>query len=338
MRHEAVLEAAVVGKDEGGLTRTLAYVVLKSGTGDDALAETLEGVREGPARAAQVSARDPLHRASCRRPRPGKIQRFKLREAASRDEAADAARQAFAAERPPRRHRVRVDRSGPVAPGRRLPARGPGLALDVEGFSGAALRRARHARPRLLAPRLRPVDAARERRALAGRLHASPGVGGAARVARGAGRAAAARGCSGTATARSIALLYAAAFPDAPAGVVALAPHLFVEDVSVRSIEAHAAAYRSHRPAHAARALSSTIRTPRSSAGTTSGSIPRSARGTSKREMPRIRCPVLAIQGEDDEYGTMAQIDRLAHRRAAGAARQARGSAATRRTATSPIA
>lgn len=26
----------------------------------------------------------------------------------------------------------------------------------------------------------------------------------------------------------------------------------------------------------------------------------------------RIRCPVLAIQGEDDEYGTMAQIDRIA--------------------------
>ncbi len=25
--------------------------------------------------------------------------------------------------------------------------------------------------------------------------------------------------------------------------------------------------------------------------------------------LPSIRCPVLAIQGEDDEYGTMAQIE-----------------------------
>jgi len=32
-----------------------------------------------------------------------------------------------------------------------------------------------------------------------------------------------------------------------------------------------------------------------------------------EREMERVRCPVLAIQGEDDEYGTMAQIARLAH-------------------------
>jgi fermentation-respiration switch protein FrsA (DUF1100 family) len=28
--------------------------------------------------------------------------------------------------------------------------------------------------------------------------------------------------------------------------------------------------------------------------------------------LPRIACPVLAIQGEDDEYGTMEQIERIA--------------------------
>jgi pimeloyl-ACP methyl ester carboxylesterase len=28
--------------------------------------------------------------------------------------------------------------------------------------------------------------------------------------------------------------------------------------------------------------------------------------------LPRIRCPILAIQGEDDEYGTMEQIGRIA--------------------------
>jgi len=27
--------------------------------------------------------------------------------------------------------------------------------------------------------------------------------------------------------------------------------------------------------------------------------------------LPLIQCPVLAIQGEDDEYGTMAQIDAI---------------------------
>jgi pimeloyl-ACP methyl ester carboxylesterase len=28
--------------------------------------------------------------------------------------------------------------------------------------------------------------------------------------------------------------------------------------------------------------------------------------------LPHIRCPILAIQGEDDEYGTMAQIEAIA--------------------------
>ena len=29
-------------------------------------------------------------------------------------------------------------------------------------------------------------------------------------------------------------------------------------------------------------------------------------------ELPAIRCPVLAIQGFDDQYGTMEQLDRIA--------------------------
>jgi pimeloyl-ACP methyl ester carboxylesterase len=28
--------------------------------------------------------------------------------------------------------------------------------------------------------------------------------------------------------------------------------------------------------------------------------------------LPKIRCPVLAIQGFDDQYGTMQQLDRIA--------------------------
>ena len=41
----------------------------------------------------------------------------------------------------------------------------------------------------------------------------------------------------------SIALIYAASFPDAVAGVVAVAPHIFVEDVSIASIVAARDAY-----------------------------------------------------------------------------------------------
>ena len=83
MRHEAVLEAAVVGKDEGGLTRTLAYVVLKTGTGDDTLAETLKAFVKGQL-APHKYPREIRFIGELPKTATGKIQRFKLREAASR--------------------------------------------------------------------------------------------------------------------------------------------------------------------------------------------------------------------------------------------------------------
>ena len=110
----------------------------------------------------------------------------------------------------------------------------------------------------------------------------------------------------------SIALLYAAAFTDAPAGVIALAPHLFVEDVSVRSIEATRSAYLSTD----LRARLARYHDDPDSAFFGWNDIwldPAFRAWNIEREMERVRCPVLAIQGEDDEYGTMAQIARLAH-------------------------
>jgi len=111
----------------------------------------------------------------------------------------------------------------------------------------------------------------------------------------------------------SIALLYAAAFPDAPAGVVALAPHLFVEEVSVRSIEAARHAYLS---TDLRAKLARHHRDPDSAFfGWNDIWLDPAFRSWNIEEaMARIRCPLLAIQGEDDEYGTMAQVDRLAQR------------------------
>jgi pimeloyl-ACP methyl ester carboxylesterase len=109
----------------------------------------------------------------------------------------------------------------------------------------------------------------------------------------------------------SIALLYAAAFPEAPAGVVALAPHLFVEEVSVRSIAATRSAYL----ATDLRARLARYHEDADSAFFGWNDIwldPAFRAWNIEREVTRIRCPVLAIQGEDDEYGTMAQVDRLA--------------------------
>ena len=111
----------------------------------------------------------------------------------------------------------------------------------------------------------------------------------------------------------SIALLYAARFPSG-ARVIVVAPHIFVEDITVASI----AQARAGLPATDLRErLAATTPTPtrRSGAGTTSGSTRRSAPGTSRPSSPAIACPLLAVQGEDDEYGTLEQIHGIAGKR-----------------------
>ena len=103
----------------------------------------------------------------------------------------------------------------------------------------------------------------------------------------------------------SIALLHAARFD--VAGLVVVAPHLFVEDVSIASIEQARVAFevtdlrarlaRYHDdPDSAFRGWSDIWLDP-------------AFRGWNiEAELATIACPVLAVQGEDDEYGTLAQI------------------------------
>lgn len=110
----------------------------------------------------------------------------------------------------------------------------------------------------------------------------------------------------------SIALLYAAAFPQQVAGVIAVAPHLFVEDLSIRSIERARDVYRT---------TDLRERLARHHADVDSAFWgwndmwldPDFRRWNIESVLPSIRCPLLAVQGYDDEYGTMAQIERIAH-------------------------
>ena len=52
----------------------------------------------------------------------------------------------------------------------------------------------------------------------------------------------------------------------------------------------------------------------RSGAGTTSGSHPAFAHWSIEGEIGSISCPLLAMQGIDDEYGTLQQIRAIARR------------------------
>ena len=105
----------------------------------------------------------------------------------------------------------------------------------------------------------------------------------------------------------SIALIHAAMHPSAVAGVVAVAPHIMVEDLSIASIE---------RARDAWRTTDLRERLARYHADPDSAFLgwneiwlhPDFRGWTIEAMLARLRCPVLAIQGLDDEYGTLEQV------------------------------
>ena len=115
----------------------------------------------------------------------------------------------------------------------------------------------------------------------------------------------------------SIALIHAGSPPAAlpagavrPAGVAVLAPHLFVEAVTVAEIarirEGFEASGLGPRLARYHRDPAATFH------GWAAAWLSDDFRQWNiESEVAAIACPLLAIQGEDDQYGTALQIDRL---------------------------
>jgi pimeloyl-ACP methyl ester carboxylesterase len=117
----------------------------------------------------------------------------------------------------------------------------------------------------------------------------------------------------------SIALIHAGADRWPVRGVVAMAPHVFVEDVSIASIaQAKVAFETTALPARLARHhddVASAFR------GWNDIWLAPAFRGWNiEGYLPGVRCPVLLIQGRDDPYGTLAQIEAVA-RQVAGPVR-----------------
>ena len=111
----------------------------------------------------------------------------------------------------------------------------------------------------------------------------------------------------------SIALLYAARCPQHLAGLIVLAPHIMVEDLSVHSISQARTAYRETD----LRERLARYHDDPDSAFWGWNDIwlhPPFRQWTIEAEIGSISCPVLAIQGLDDEYGTLEQIRGIARR------------------------
>lgn len=113
----------------------------------------------------------------------------------------------------------------------------------------------------------------------------------------------------------SIALIYAGARqPDTLLGVAAMAPHVFCEDISVQSIRAASKAYargdlRSRLEKYHGANVDCAFH-----GWCDSWLNPDFLHWNIESHVDRITVPVLAIQGEDDEYGTKSQVDSIARR------------------------
>ena len=109
----------------------------------------------------------------------------------------------------------------------------------------------------------------------------------------------------------TIALLHAARFP--VAGVIAVAPHLFVEDISIRSIQLARDAFES---SDLRARLGKHHADPDSAfrGWNDAWLSPEFRDWNVERDIETIASPVLAVQGVDDEYGTLEQIRAIARR------------------------
>ena len=108
----------------------------------------------------------------------------------------------------------------------------------------------------------------------------------------------------------SIALIFAGRYPARPRALILEAPHVFVEDLSVASIAAAKVAYETTNF--------------RAKLGGYHAHVdatfwgwndiwldPRFRSWNIESYLESIRCPILCIQGEEDEYGTRAQVEAI---------------------------
>ncbi|HEY2978175.1 MAG TPA: alpha/beta hydrolase, partial [Burkholderiaceae bacterium] len=111
----------------------------------------------------------------------------------------------------------------------------------------------------------------------------------------------------------SIALLHAARFTRQVSGLVVMAPHLFVQEVSIASIQQA----RHHYERSDMRQRLARYHDDPDSAFWGWNDIwlhPPFAHWNIEAEIGTIACPLLAMQGVDDEYGTLQQIHAVARR------------------------
>ncbi len=111
----------------------------------------------------------------------------------------------------------------------------------------------------------------------------------------------------------SIALIYASTFPESPRALILEAPHVFVEDLSVESITAAKVGFQTtdfrKKLARYHAHVDETFW-----GWNDIWLDPEFRSWNIESYLGAIRCPILCIQGEQDEYGTPAQVEAIRSR------------------------
>ncbi len=110
----------------------------------------------------------------------------------------------------------------------------------------------------------------------------------------------------------SIALLFAAAYPDRTAGVVTEAAHVVVEELSLAGVRAARDAFDAGQLARKLEHYHGDNTETMFNGWADIWLSPAFRDWSIVERLSQVRAPVLAIQGEDDEYGTPAQLDLIA--------------------------
>ena len=307
--HESVLEAAVVGReDKDGLVKPMAYVVIKPGKVVD---QVLSGALQQHVKSRLAPYKYPRWIEFCDdlpKTATGKIQRFKLRKRATQiAEPASTDSSAHRATLNGRSLEYQCISGGALnAPTLVFLHEGLGsitlwkdfprrLAI-ASGCDALVYSRYGNGFSDILTEARRPDYMHREALetlpALLNHLSIRTFI------------------LVGHSDGASIALLHGGFGSRAAAGLIVCAPHLFVEEITVRSIQAAKIAYvstdlRAKLERHHADVN-------RTFWGWNDIWLRDDFRQWNIEDcVPEIRCPILAVQGVDDEYGTMNQIDRI---------------------------
>lgn len=109
----------------------------------------------------------------------------------------------------------------------------------------------------------------------------------------------------------SIALHYAARYPGRPVGVITIAAHVFGEDLTLSSIRKAVRAFEAGGLRERLSRYHGFQTDSMFHGWADIWLLPENWNWNMETVLPSITCPLLAVQGENDEYGTLAQVDAI---------------------------